>query len=111
MAFRDMFTFLKRCMEPFLEKVTKLLLRKASDTNVFISDEGDKAIEAMVRNCQETKIFCVLLAHAPIKAIVMRVKVCKAFVVLTNSLGNNILFFKDADKLLPQLAQYLSDAS
>ena len=47
MAIKDMFTYLKRCMEPFLEKIIKILLRRAGDTNVFISEEGDLAIEAM----------------------------------------------------------------
>lgn len=46
-----MFTFLKRCMEPYMEKILKLLLKKASDTNVFIAEEADKAIEAMCQNC------------------------------------------------------------
>jgi hypothetical protein len=30
---------------------------------------------------------------------------------LVRSLGNNILFFKENDKLIVQLAQYLQDAS
>lgn len=51
MCVGDLFRFLKRCMEPYLEKVMKALLKKAGDTNSFISEEADLAIEAICCNC------------------------------------------------------------
>ena len=44
MTLNDMFLYLKRCMEPHLDHITKMLLKKASDTNIFISEEADKAL-------------------------------------------------------------------
>lgn len=44
MTLNDMFLFLKRCMEPDLDHIAKILLKKASDTNIFISEEADKAL-------------------------------------------------------------------
>jgi hypothetical protein len=111
MAIKDMFVFLKRCMEPFMEKILKLLLKKASDTNIFIAEEAEKAIEAMCQNCQDTKVLSILLSHCGIKQVSMRYKVAKGLVVLTGSLGNNILHFKEADKVVSQLAVFLADAS
>jgi len=40
----------------------------------------------------------------------MKAKLAKCYHTLVKSLGNNILFFKDNDKLLTQLAFFLSDA-
>lgn len=37
-------------------------------------------------------------------------RICKCLETLVSTLGNNILFFKDSDKLINQLAQYMSDA-
>lgn len=47
----DMFTFLKRCMEPYLENIMKILLKKGADTNSFISEEADKALVSMCNSC------------------------------------------------------------
>ena len=41
MTVRDMFTFLKRCMEGYLDPLIRILLKKASDTNTFIAEEAE----------------------------------------------------------------------
>ena len=40
-----------------------------------------------------------------------RLKICQCLQNIAKSLGNNILFFKDNDKLIVYLANYLFDAS
>jgi hypothetical protein len=42
---------------------------------------------------------------------VYRLKMCQCLQNIVKSLGNNILFFKENDKLLIKLAKYLQDAS
>lgn len=41
MTVRDMFTYLKRCMESYLDPLIRILLKKASDTNTFIAEEAE----------------------------------------------------------------------
>lgn len=94
-----------------MEKVSKVLLKKAGDTNSFINEEADAAISELCRNCQETKVLGVLLVHSQIKATAIRIKVSKALGVLVENLDNNILFFKESDKLLALLGANISDAS
>eukprot|EP00347_Sterkiella_histriomuscorum_P009023 403342823 len=89
----DMFMSLKRCIEPQLDALCKVLLKRSSDTNTFISEAADKAMLSMCQNCQDTKVLQIILQSNLIKV-----------------LGNSILFFKDNDKLLSQVANYLSDA-
>jgi len=48
-------------MEPSLDKIIKILLKKGADTNVFISDEAEKCMIAMVSNCSDSKVFMTLL--------------------------------------------------
>jgi hypothetical protein len=57
-----MFVFLKRCMEPDLDNIIKVLLKKGSDTNTFISDEAEKALISMCNNCQDSKVLAVVLS-------------------------------------------------
>jgi hypothetical protein len=38
-------------MEPDLDIIIKILLKRGSDTNTFISDEAEKALISMCNNC------------------------------------------------------------
>lgn len=53
---KDMFFTLKRVMEPCIDQVIKILLKKAADTNNFIAEEADKCLQVLVQNCQENKV-------------------------------------------------------
>lgn len=57
-----MFIFLKRCMEPYLDNLIKILLKKGSDTNSFISDEADQALVSLCNSCSDTKVLQIVLA-------------------------------------------------
>ena len=48
-------------MEPYLDNLLKIMLKRGSDTNTFISDEADKAIISMCNNCQDSKILQTIL--------------------------------------------------
>ena len=57
----DMFIHLKRVMEPLLDQIFKVLLKKGADTsNHFIAEEADKGMLALVQNCQESKVLQVV---------------------------------------------------
>ncbi len=62
MTISDMFIYLKRCMEPDLESLIKVLMKKGADTNVFIAEEGERALIAMCNNCQNSKVLSSLLS-------------------------------------------------
>ncbi len=52
MTLNDMLANLKRCMEPYLDSLMKILLKRAAlDTNTFISEEADKALMSMCFYC------------------------------------------------------------
>jgi hypothetical protein len=112
MTINDMFVSLKRCIEPYLPQLIKILLKKGSDTNSFISDEAEKALVNMCNYCQDTKILAILMTFSQQNKTtnITRQKLCKCFETLIKQLGNNILFFKDSDKLIGSLANFMSDA-
>ena len=48
----DMFVFLKRCMEPYLDNIVKTLIRKSAlETNTFISEEADRGLVSLCSFC------------------------------------------------------------
>jgi len=49
-------------MEPYLDPLIKILLKKSADTSGFISQEAENALITMTMNCQETKVLLNLLS-------------------------------------------------
>ena len=98
---RDMFTFLKRCMEPYLDPIVKILLKRGRDTNYFISEEAESALLSMTVNCSDGKVLASLMAQqVNSKSNLQRLRICQCLCQLVACMGNNILFFKSSDKLI-----------
>jgi hypothetical protein len=81
MTINDMIIYLKRCMEPYLEGLMKILLKKASlDTNNFISDEADLALMNLCTFCQDARVLRSLLTATNggiHKSNLMRQRICR----------------------------------
>lgn len=108
---RDMFFFFKRCMETYLDPLMKILLKRGSDTSSFISDAAEAALLSMTVECSDSKVLlCLLSQQVNSKSNLWRLRICQCLCQLVASMGNNILRFKDNDKLICQLANYLKDA-
>ena len=60
---RDMFLFLKRCMETYLDPLVKILLKRGSDTSAFISEEAESALVTMTVVCSDSKVLACLLTQ------------------------------------------------
>ena len=61
---RDMFQYLKRCMETYLDPLIKVLLKRGSDSRaVFISEEAEAALLTMTVNCSNSKVLAGLLSQ------------------------------------------------
>ena len=43
-------------MEPSLDPIIKILLKKGTDTSNFVAQEADKCLFSLVQNCQESKV-------------------------------------------------------
>jgi hypothetical protein len=49
-------------MEPYLENLAKILLKRAAlDTNTFITEEAERGLTSMCYHCQDQKVFRALL--------------------------------------------------
>jgi len=97
-------------METYLDPLIKILIKKSSDANEFIMAEAEAALLSMCQNCQDQKVLLTILAQQTnSKSNQQRLSICKCCEFLVQSLGNNIMFFSNSDKLITQLAIYISD--
>lgn len=106
----ELCTHLSDLVDPELEQVLHILLRKSTDTNVFIAEEGQRALLNACLYCCDRRVTSILLQQSratrsgPVKA---KIALCL-----------NELFshkdpkrLKDLDQLIQLLAVYLREAS
>eukprot|EP01138_Halocafeteria_seosinensis_P014942 gb/GECG01015253.1/.p1 GENE.gb/GECG01015253.1/~~gb/GECG01015253.1/.p1 ORF type:complete len:1476 (+),score=206.82 gb/GECG01015253.1/:1-4428(+) len=74
MAFSDCFMGLQKSMDPELDVVVPVLLRKCADTAGFISAEAENALKSMCVYCGPQKSLTALLAAAEHKNASIRAK-------------------------------------
>lgn len=57
----DLYTHLQRAMDQELEGTVKALLQKAGESNAFIRQDVDAALDCMVQHCTPTRSINALL--------------------------------------------------
>lgn len=55
-----MFDNIPKDVDPSIEQIIPVLIKRAADTNVFITEQADKALVAACQNCSEVKIMSSL---------------------------------------------------
>ena len=62
-------------MEPYLDNLMLVLLKRATDTNVFISDEALKAMVSACQHCNESRVLAAILNMSTNRSNPMKVKI------------------------------------
>lgn len=110
LVFQDLF---KNCSKNIddLESLSTVLIKKSSDTNIFISSEAERTLISMCTYLPETKVFSTLNAHASNRNPAVKAKVAKCYEQIIVKLNSKITSFREKEKLIDQNATYLSDAN
>jgi len=87
-----------------------VLIKKGNDTNIFISAEAEKTLLSICANCNEQKVLNNILTHAGNRSSLVKAKVGRCCGEIISKLGQKISSFKDKEKIIDQIATYLSDA-
>lgn len=59
-------------MDPEIEKCMTILLKKATDTNLFIAEAAQTALSKMCIHTTESKVIHSLLPHSDQKSAIIR---------------------------------------
>ena len=115
MVVGELFVHLKRSMESDLEKVMLPLILKSGDTNKFLREDCNVALDAIVENSSASKIIMIVTAEAVYhKSPVVRTAVSRllAYCVERMGVAKALSGGKDiTDKLLPAIAKLAQDGS
>lgn len=115
MVVGELFTHLKRNMEPELEKVMLPLILKSGDTNKFLREDCNVSLDAIVENSSPSKIILIVTAELVYhKSPVVRTSVSRllAYTVERMGVAKALAGGKDiTDKLLPAIAKLAQDGS
>ena len=104
-----MISELKRCMDQELDIIINCLIKKES--TAFIKESVDLALNAICDNGCESIIVKILLNQGSIKSPLMKVKIIKCLERIAQRLQNRFVSFKEADKIVCSLANFVSDSS
>ena len=82
-----------------IESVMPVLLKRATDTNHFISQEAEKTLISICNNCTETRVFAALQAQT-LKGNAYKEEVCICYSVVIERLGDRVKQFRDVERLI-----------
>jgi hypothetical protein len=103
---------LGRTIDSEISELLKVLVKKAIDTNIFLSEQADVALESMCKYSNENKIIASLISISQTnKNPLSKAIVASSFSKIFKRLMYNASRCKDLDKILVILADYLADAA
>ncbi|XP_053538489.1 TOG array regulator of axonemal microtubules protein 1 isoform X2 [Ictalurus punctatus] len=111
----ELYSGLQKGMDQELEATAKVLLHKTGETNAFIRQDVDAALDSMVQNCTPTRSMNALLAGG-LGHLNAAVRKCTAqhLTTLVEKIGTGRLLSgaKDlTDRILPAVSKLVQDSS
>ena len=108
----EMCRSLRKSMDNECSDLIKILLKKAIDTNVFISQQARVTLERLLESLSEQKVLPFLLVHAQnAKNPLIRAKLAFCFGRLFKKAKEGIGKMRDIEKVFQILAEYTVDAA
>lgn len=107
----EMCAELKKLLDSEVEPLIMKLIKKGSDSNVFIVEEVRKCLLAVCQNCSEFRIIPTLLNISNAKAISTKCNICYCFEAIIERNGAKFSSIRDYDKVVTTLANYMLDSA
>lgn len=119
LLFKELFRMLKTYVDPELEKIVPLLLKKAGESSTagrtkvtFLAQEADSVLSDMVMNCNEVKSAQALLSCSKNKSGNIKTKVIMHLNEVVGKASRRVLQNRDLmDRIMSTAASYLDEAS
>eukprot|EP00761_Pharyngomonas_kirbyi_P006702 gb/GECH01006710.1/.p1 GENE.gb/GECH01006710.1/~~gb/GECH01006710.1/.p1 ORF type:complete len:422 (+),score=93.21 gb/GECH01006710.1/:1-1266(+) len=108
---KDLFKSCKKSMDFHLESISKLLLKKMTETSKFISEQAEAAMKEMVHNVTDTKAMSCLLACSNNRNSAIRAKAAMFVYEASQIMGERVLYQKDLNKYLNSIYSILNEGS
>lgn len=100
-----------RDMDSQIDSILPALVKKAADTNVFISESADQTLVVACSNLSEGKVFSTLQSVQNVKSNIMKLKLALCYNTLIEKLGSRIRQFSNCDKLIQTIVGLLNEGA
>lgn len=107
----ELFLGTAQAVDQRLEATLATCLRRASDTNQFISEEGDQALREICRSANLGRLICSLLAAAAHKGPGVRSKAVWGLAMVAQRLGPKATACREAPAIVQVVTRALADGS
>jgi hypothetical protein len=114
LVFADLFTYCKRALEPDLEYIVPLLLRKSTESGSFLGPHAADVLKKMCENCLESRVTGVLInsvAGGMRIAPQVKLKAINCLHVVIRKLGEKFIGSREGEKILTVLSGALSEGA
>mmetsp|Transcript_38957 Transcript_38957/g.59231 ORF Transcript_38957/g.59231 Transcript_38957/m.59231 type:complete len:151 (+) Transcript_38957:4164-4616(+) len=111
MTVQVMFTELPtKELDPHIDLVLSALIKKATDTNHFVSEQAEKALAMVCNACTDTKVLNSL-QQINGRGNNIKQKVCACYCNLIAKIGTKLKTFKECERLVKSVVQMLSEGA
>jgi len=111
MSLTDMLKYLKTAMDPELDHIVSVCVKKCTDTALFIADEAKRAMLAMIEHCTEQRTISALISANSNKNPLIRGKVALFVCAIIESMGSRLCNTREQERLFPVVVHYLSEGN
>lgn len=86
------------------------LIKRATNTNQFISEAAEQTLISCCINCSEQKVFAAL-QNQNLKSNAFKEKACQCYNILIEKLGSKLKNFKDVERLVQAVTHFLDESA
>merc|ERR1711957_257576 len=97
-------------IDPFTETCMPVLLKRAGDTNAFISEGARQALVALWQNCGENRVFAAL-QNQNLKNNQLKEQVLFCYSILAERLGSRLKNFREVERFVQTVAAFLDQGA
>ncbi|KAH9101607.1 hypothetical protein LEN26_011639 [Aphanomyces euteiches] len=104
---------LARRMDSEIDEIVPLLLKRASDTNAFLSDGAAQTFDAIAEHCTAGKLLSIIIPHASAKATMIRKQVATVLgkILTLEANASRLENIRDLDRVLTVLCTLVADSN
>ncbi|ETV72149.1 hypothetical protein H257_12910 [Aphanomyces astaci] len=113
LAIETLCVSLSRKMDAEMDTVMPLLLKRAADTNAFLSEAAASTLVAVVQSCSAAKLLASLLPHAVSKHALIRKQVATVMgtILIAEAAASRLESYRELDRVLSTLCSLVGDSN
>eukprot|EP01063_Lacrimia_lanifica_P012592 TRINITY_DN19249_c0_g1_i1.p1 TRINITY_DN19249_c0_g1~~TRINITY_DN19249_c0_g1_i1.p1 ORF type:complete len:1108 (+),score=321.90 TRINITY_DN19249_c0_g1_i1:144-3467(+) len=111
MAFCDVIESVRRGCDKYLDTIVAQLVRKAADSNHFLVDQAERALNLALTHCGPNRALNAILNAAGHKAVKQRAKATKFLHIACAKMKESVYASKDIARLLQLLNKTISEGN